>query len=281
MKKIIYLAEWLLALSIFFFLNLSPFRIKFFIGARIGDLFYFFRVRRAVAIDNLIRAGIGKNQAEALSLLLRCYRHFGRGMMEFLAMNSTDWREGKDYRLSLPDHFIERSKNGAVLISAHLGNWELMGKILVQKNIPLAVVVQRQANPCTDRWFRRIRENAGMTVVDSADVWPMIRLIRTGYVLALLSDQDLGGRSEIVSFFGRSCRTPSGGAELALRLKIPLWIAYAIRQHDCSHSFVIEPLPICSGDTVRSVVQRFTARLEEIIRQNPEQWFWMHRRWKI
>lgn len=273
--------EWFFTVSLYRLIRLLPARVRFSTGSMFGYLFYLLGVRRSVAEVNLMLSGVCSDQKDAKKILKRCYSHFGRGMTEFLYMNTIRWREGQDYRLFLPDDFVTTLNNGAILISAHIGNWEIMGKILAEKKIPLAVAVRQQANIRTDRWFRRLREQAGMTVVKDNDIWRMIDLLRKGYALALLSDQDLGGRSEIVPFFGRLCRTPAGAAWLMLHFQIPAWIAYALRQNDSSFSFYVERFARLPGDDYQSICRRINSCFEAIIRQNPDQWFWMHRRWKI
>ncbi len=250
-------------------------------GSFIGTIFCILGIRRHVATDNLRKAEIFTGSGDIKKCVHRSYRHFGRAFSELLFLNSNRLTEGLDYRLLAHPDFFRSLRNGAVLVSAHIGNWEVMGRILAEKKVRLAAVVRRQENPRVDRMINAIREKAGMTVVYDTEIFRMARLLKEGYAVALLADQDLGQPSVKVSFFGRPCRTVSGPARFALRFGCPMWICYSMQKSAGPLDCIIEPLPVDVKDTVSEITQRYTARFEEIIRANPDQWFWAHRRWKI
>lgn len=273
--------EFSVAVACFGLMALLPQKLRGYFGSLIGTVFYRLGVRRKIAVDNLRKAGIFNRTRDIETCVHRSYRHFGRTFAELLFLNRTLWLDGCHYRFSATPDFFNSIRNGAVLVSAHLGNWEVMGKILVERKVRLAVVVRRQENPRVDRLINVIRGNAGMTVVYDTEIFRLARLLKEGYAVALLADQDLGHPSVAVSFFGRPCRTASGPARFAIRFGCPVWICYSLRKKSGMLDCFVEPLPVDSEDSVTQITHRFTRRFEEIIRANPDQWFWAHRRWKI
>lgn len=273
--------EYGIAVACIGLMALLPRRLRGYFGSFIGTIFYRLGIRRKVAIDNLRQSGIFTETHDIKKCVHRSYRHFGRTFTELLLLNRARLVEGKDYRFRVHPDFFKSIRHGAVLISAHLGNWEVMGKILVKKNVRLAVVVRRQENPKVDRLINAIRKKAGMAVVFDTDIFHLARLLKEGHSVALLSDQDIGHPSVTVSFFGRPCRAASGPARFAIRFGCPVWICYSLRKPGGMLDCIIEPLSVDSQDSVTQITQRYTACFEEIIRANPDQWFWAHRRWKI
>ncbi len=176
---------------------------------------------------------------------------------------------------------------GAVIVTGHLGNWEVGGAALACRGVALDVVALRQGNPLFDRAVVGTRERLGMRVIyKAAASREALRSLRRGRAVALVGDQNpISGGIE-VPFFGRAANTPRGPAVLALRTGAPLFVAIVIRERrgSVTHLLSLEPVPgVRSGDTgrdVRRLVEAYTRRLEEAVRRNPEQYFWHHRRWK-
>ena len=238
-------------------------------------------LRTQTALLNLESTRLFKETCEKKKTIRSAYQQFGRTFIELLFLDKQQWRNNQDYSLNMPDDFLASVSNGAILISAHLGNWEIMGKILAEKKVRLAVVVRRQENPLVDRWINSIRERAGMRVVYETEIFKIRRLLEEGFSLALLADQDTGQQSFTVLFFGRPCRTPAGPEILARRLKIPVWICYSLRRPSGHFDFHIEPFTTDITESAGNMTRRFTLRFENIIRDHPDQWFWPHHRWKI
>jgi KDO2-lipid IV(A) lauroyltransferase len=142
------------------------------------------------------------------------------------------------------------------------------------------------ANPLFDQWLTRTRARNGMDVIYDGDaVRRAPRLLRDGGVVAFLCDQDgLGLASTFVPFFGRPAKTPRGPAVFALRLNVPVFFAASVRLPDGRYVLHFEAVPVIDTGNreadVDAVVLAYTQRLEAIVRQYPEQYFWQHRRWR-
>ncbi len=175
---------------------------------------------------------------------------------------------------------------GVILVSGHLGNWEVGGAYLAARGIPTDGIARQQENPLFDRFVTRTREQIGMRIVWDGDaVRRTPRALREGRLVAFLVDQGtLGLASTWVPFFGRPAKTPRGPAVFALRLGAPVVFAAAIRQADGRFRAVFERVPVApTGDRERDVdaiVAAYTATLERWVRRAPDQYFWQHRRWK-
>jgi KDO2-lipid IV(A) lauroyltransferase len=175
---------------------------------------------------------------------------------------------------------------GLMIVTGHLGNWELGGSYFAARGLPLEVVTRRMENPLFDRYLNETRRRIGMTVIHDADAVRRVpRAMRERHAVAFLIDQGaVGLASTWVPFFGRYAKTPRGPAVFALRLRAPLLFACALRQPDGRFGIHFEEVPVERTGTLDADVDRivaaYTATLERWVRRAPEQYFWQHRRWK-
>jgi KDO2-lipid IV(A) lauroyltransferase len=176
---------------------------------------------------------------------------------------------------------------GAIVVTGHLGNWEIGGSYVAARGVPIDGIARGMANPLFDGFLTRTRQRLGMRVVPDAEAVRRTprTLTKENGVVAFVSDQGaLGLASSYVPFFGRPAKTPRGPAVFALRLRVPTLFAVALRRPDGRFSLTFEPLPLVdTGDRERDVeamVADYTRRLEDWVRRHPEQYFWQHRRWR-
>ncbi len=179
-------------------------------------------------------------------------------------------------------------KRGVVMVTGHIGNWEIIGRPIARAGQPLFVVAREQNAP-PSRWIERSRRLAGIGLV-----WrrphqrvgeELQRLLQQNSIVALLCDQDSGVRSVFGRFFGHLASTPRGPGELALHSGAPLVIAWSVRLPGNRHRLLVERLerPPCTGDhkcDLQAIVAAATQRLEAAIRDAPAGWTRFHRRWK-
>jgi Kdo2-lipid IVA lauroyltransferase/acyltransferase len=175
---------------------------------------------------------------------------------------------------------------GVLVVTGHLGNWEIGGSYVAARGIPIDGVARRMSNPLFDRFLTRTRERLGMRVVADAEaVRHTPRALRENRAVALVSDQGaLGLAATYVPFFGRPAKTPRGPAVFALRLGVPVVFGVAIRRPDGRFHLTLEPVPVQETGgrerDVDAIVATYTAMLEAWVRRHPGQYFWQHRRWK-
>jgi Kdo2-lipid IVA lauroyltransferase/acyltransferase len=178
-------------------------------------------------------------------------------------------------------------KGGAILITGHCGNWEWLNLALGASGVPMTVAAREVYDPRLDEIARRLRGRfGGETALRGKDAGgKLVRALRRGRVMGLLIDQDINGPGVFVEFFGRPAWTPSGGALLALRTGRPVVPGFAARLPDGRMRLSFgPPIQMSPGADLDADVGRLTALLtahiERQIREYPEQWVWLHRRWK-
>jgi KDO2-lipid IV(A) lauroyltransferase len=181
----------------------------------------------------------------------------------------------------------ERS-TGVLALSGHFGNWELLVFAHGKRGYPVHMVHRAIANPLVDRWLSELRRRAGTRMIrKSAGAGGVLQALHERGLLVLPIDQNsTRGLGVFVDFFGLPASTNSGMARIALRTDAPIVPAFIVREGRSARHRV-HVLPILqverTGDPtedVRRNTQRFTAVFEEMVRRYPEQWLWMHKRWK-
>lgn len=270
-------------------LCLLPRKTSLKIGEALGNVVYRLGIRTKVTRDNLSHAYPEFSPARIENIVKGCYRHFGTFLAEFariplLSMENVDDLVESDDRDVL-DQSQARGRGG-IIVSGHLGNWELMGASIAVLGYPVSYIVTDQQNPKVDRLMDRIRETAGAKIFKRKEaVKGVIKALRNNELVAILSDQDAHEAGAFVPFFGRLASTPRGAATFALRTRADLISVESYRQGigklRVIHKFVSqENLPDDRDEAIIELTRRFTEYLENAVRRHPEQWFWMHRRWK-
>jgi KDO2-lipid IV(A) lauroyltransferase len=181
-----------------------------------------------------------------------------------------------------------RSPKGVIMISAHLGNWE-MAPLLVSCYLqkPLVLVARQIQSKTLGYWIHRLRVRFGNIVLDKKRALPkMARTLRKGRALGLLIDQGTTLSEGVeVSFFDRTVTATPAAALLARRYDAPVLPAFCIREADATLTLVAEP-PLALKRTedlradLRENTQIMTSAIEKAVKAHPEQWFWFHKRWK-
>jgi KDO2-lipid IV(A) lauroyltransferase len=260
-------------------------------GEWIGGLGYWpFRVRRDLVEKQIAGAFPGLPQREVRRIARGAYEHLGRIVVETALLPTLgagavlELFEGVEGWDAIEDARAEG--NGIIMVTGHLGNWELGGAYIAARGVPVEAVARKMANPLFDGYLTRTREHIGINVVYDGDaVRRTPRALRANHGVAFVSDQGvLGLASTFVPFFGRPAKTPRGPAVFALRFGVPVVFGVALRQPSGRYRLSFERVPVeDTGDRERDVdrlVARYTATLERWVRKAPEQYFWHHRRWR-
>jgi KDO2-lipid IV(A) lauroyltransferase len=261
------------------------------IGERIGMLGYRpLGIRRAVVERQVSAAFPGLTEPEVERIARASYASLGRTTIETTLLPTYSREQVLDLveRTEGWEH-VERAlaeARGLMIVTGHLGNWELGGSYVAARGVPLEAVARRMENPLFDAYLTETRRRIGMTVIHDADAVRRVpRAMREQHAVAFLVDQGaVGLASTWVPFFGRYAKTPRGPAVFALRLKTPLLFACALRQPGGQFVIHFEPVPVETTGTLDADVDRivasYTSTLERWVRRAPEQYFWHHRRWK-
>ena len=250
------------------------------------------RRHREVALDNLKFAFPGQmTQSQREELVWGVYEHFCGLLMEIVhlprKLHPQTWRRYVDLKdgCKIVDRLL--SDRPLMIVTGHFGNWEMGGYILGLLGFKVHAVARPLDNPYLDDFLRSFRERTGQNVLaKKGDFEEMQSLLVSGGVLATLADQDAGQRGLFVDFFGRPASTHKAMALMALEYQVPIVVAVArnvggpMRYEIISDELILPEEYSGRGDAARAITQRFTAALERVVRSAPEQYFWLHRRWK-
>ena len=175
---------------------------------------------------------------------------------------------------------------GAIAVTGHVGNWELLAAWAAAIGYPITVVVRRVNDLRFHSLIVRFRAAAGVEVLvrdDPRFVAAVGDALRRNRVVAMLIDQDTRGAGVFVPFFGRPAHTPPGAALLALRARVPVVTAFIERRPEGGHLVRVAPVPAelpRGREGVRELTARLTAAIEAQIRRSPAEWVWWHERWR-
>lgn len=270
-------------------MNALPRRQALSVGGWIGGLAYLAAYSsRRIALSNLMLAyGDEKSRGQIRRLGRTVFRELGRNVVDVarlprVTVENVDGLVRVDGLSYLESAYV--AGKGVVAVSAHLGNFELMGAFLALKGYEITVVAAQIYDRRLDALLLENRVRSGLNVVDrDRATSAVLRALRKGHVVGLLVDQDTRGAGIPVPFFGRPARTPTGPAVLADRTGAPIVPMAIHRLPDDTHLVTVRPQIRPAGRTPEDVEQTtrlYTAELERFIRKTPSQWVWMHDRWK-
>ncbi len=250
------------------------------------------RRHRLVADENLQHAFPEIAARERDARVRAVYRHFCGMVLDIAqlprAMTPRTWRRHLTLGAGRPVVEALLSDRPVLLVTAHFGNWEMGGFAMGLLGFRTYAIARKLDNPYLDQFFRvRFRERSRQHILDKNDDYDRIRgVLAAGGALATLADQDAGAKGLFVDFFGRPASTHKAVALLALEYGATMVVTGTPKLGDplrfsCDVVDVIRP-EVYAGrpDAVRAITERFTGGLERLVREYPEQYFWLHRRWK-
>ncbi len=253
-------------------------------------LYHVDKRHRLVALDNLRQAFPGRYSEAELDRLVRgVYRHFCLVLIEIVQLprrlHPSNWHRWVKPHGARKLAEVLLSDRPLLLVTGHFGNWEMAGYTLALLGVRTHAIARELDNPFLDRYLRQFRERTGQRILAKKGEFDKIQeVLHGGGILATLGDQDAGQRGLFVDFFGRPASTHKAVALMALELGAVMVVVGTPRVGDHYEPYfadVIYPEEYDGRtDAVRALTQRFTSGLEQLIRQFPEQYFWLHRRWK-
>jgi KDO2-lipid IV(A) lauroyltransferase len=282
--------EYALALPFLGALWLLPHAAARRLGAGLGALAGTVdRRRRRVARENLAAALPELDAAARERVVAACFRHFGAAFCDALSARRFDgpslccrvaW-EGFEHLTA-----AEAAGRGVIVLAAHFGNWEIVPAALAATWGPMATVGRPVDNPHVDRIVQGLRTRFGnRSLAKRGAVREMFRVLADGGRLGLLIDQRVrAGEAIDVPFFGRPALTSPIVARLALRTGAPVVPVAGYHEPRGRYRIVFEPPLWPEGKDEEAATFAFTRRCleasESVIRSHPEQWLWLHRRWR-
>ena len=261
-------------------------------GALLGALAFRLMPRlRAVGHANLAMAMPDRNEDERQAILRRLYRNLGWLLAEFCQMPRYTPENTRSFlRYEGLEHFLaaERRGKGVMIVTGHLGAWELSSFYHSLMGHPMSMVIRRLDNACVDALVNRIRCLHGNQVLHKDDfARGLLAAMRQGRAVGILMDTNMTPPQGVfVPFFGVQACTASGLARVALKTDAAVLPGFLLWRDD-EQKYVLtfgEQIALArTGDAEKDVVEntaRFTAAIESYARAYPDQWLWVHRRWK-
>lgn len=177
---------------------------------------------------------------------------------------------------------------GAIIITGHSGNWELLGAYFAWRGLPVAAITRRVYAERLNRLLVDFRSRQGVETIlreSPHSAGQILKALKSNALLAMVIDQNTHAPSVSVPFFGRLARTPAAAASLAIRRELPAAAVFIQRRGDGGHRITVHPPFVIerSGATradIAALTRQFNLEIESQIRRNPAEWVWWHRRWR-
>ena len=262
------------------------------LGAWLGGLAYTVAGgERRKALKSLSVAFPEKSDAERQALARACFQHLSAAALEVACTQSLD--RGLEGLVSWPDEdrkvldtALARGR-GVVFVTGHVGNWELLARRVARAGYPSQSIAKETSDPRLTGLVERFRARGGVRSIwrgQDGAARAMLRALRSGEILGILIDQDTKVQSVFVPFFGKLAATPRAAADLAVRTGASVVAGFCHRVEGGGYRLSMEEVTLPAVEDREEAAVALTAalseRIEAAIRRTPEQWVWMHQRWK-
>tara|TARA_A100001011_G_scaffold400672_1_gene517445 strand:+ start:112 stop:990 length:879 start_codon:yes stop_codon:yes gene_type:complete len=279
---------------LFYFLKLKskifsflPRNITIGLGRMLGYfMYYIVPLRKKVALANLKIAFPEKSISEIRLLLKKCYIHFGILASDFLRLPRLN-----KYNIDEIIKIDKKTKNilnkncPAIIMTGHIGNWELLLPALGYNNYYSSGVARTQKNKSGEKFFNWIRncDNSNL-IPKKKSIHAMNKALDNNHYLILASDQSAGQKGTLNKFFNNHTSTPKGAAIFHLKKNVPIIIIFVIRRKTNTYKLVTNILDIkfkeeTDDEKIKIINDFYNLELEKIIKKYPNQYFWFHRKW--
>jgi KDO2-lipid IV(A) lauroyltransferase len=293
-QEIVWLLQYAALRIVQVLVQAFPFESSLRTARRAGDLLYRLDKRhRRVALENLAASFPGASPAAIERTARRSFQYMIMLGVEFLYIP-------RNIRFSTFHRYVTlgpgsaeamallSAKQPCIIVGAHFGNWEIAMGMLAAIGFEPVSVGRPLDNPYVDRFITRLRQWHGQRILTKFGMTEEAQaLLRAGAMLAFPADQDAGRRGFFVEFFGRRASAYKSIAYLALEAQVPILVggAYRLAGRRVRYQSVVLDIIDTSKyarslDGALAITQRYTAGLERLIRLAPEQYLWVHRRWK-
>jgi Kdo2-lipid IVA lauroyltransferase/acyltransferase len=283
--------EYILFIGLSYLVRLLGLSISRRLSYLLAAFFYYLvPIREKTVKENLQKAFPSYSKSEINKIAFGSYVSFCITLVEILYLPSMS-KDELQSSVTFSDIPLLKEKynagKGMIFLGAHFGNWEYIAlSVAVQIEIPITVIVKSQRNHLVTKWLDQMRVKWGNKIVPlGISIRQIYKELKEKRIIAMVADQRGPSDGIRINFMGRKASVFAGPALLALKTGAPILFGLTIRQPDFSYKTAIEfismeGLPEDDEMKVAELSQRHASVLEKYIRQFPEQWFWMHKRWK-
>lgn len=255
-----------------------PLSLAIWIGGKLGRLAYHLPLRERIIAVRQVRRFLPGAPADTVH---RLFEHLGRSIVEaalcrHVIRHSSFACEG--WEIIKEEHGAGR---GIVALTGHLGNWDLLAGYVGSRGVPLYAIGREARRRLVQPLLQRLRDASSVMMLwrdGLSGGREIIRLLEAGNTIAALIDQDTTVRSEWVPFLGIPAKTPSTFAQFAIRTDAAIVSAFLVRTAPLSYRVSIRRVE--DRSSVRRILEQYHSHLEELLREFPEQWVWIHKRWR-
>jgi KDO2-lipid IV(A) lauroyltransferase len=271
-------------------INLLPLPVALAYGRHLGWVYgHVIRYHRKDALEAAQRSLPEKSPKEIKAIINRMYLNLGMNAIESIRLTRFSMAYADKYiRVIHPERIkqvMDQGKGGLGLMG-HIGNWEMMAVLGPMVGLKNTIIVKKIKPPALNEYLVGTREKMGLRVLPKQHVFRQaIKILKANESVGFILDQNVIEREGIfVDFFGKPACTTPGLAMLAVKTGAPVLPMFVIRRGNAHHDIIcLEPLDPPSRDDPNGIAeftQRCTRLLEDMIREHPEQWIWIHRRWR-
>jgi KDO2-lipid IV(A) lauroyltransferase len=293
-KTLRYQSEYLLFLLLSTFIRILPLPLALLLGRSLGTLIYFAQPRRRrKALVNLCLAFPEKSEEECQGLLRENFRQLGLTGIEMLRLDL--YRHPQTVKNSFEVSGIEEVqqalalKKGCFLLTGHIGFWEAGCILLPLHGIPTDLIYKQMKNPYVEKRILALREATGTRAIEKKRAArKILRSLGDNRAVAVLIDQRVSRREGVVvNFFNRPVNATPIIALMAIKQGTPIVPAFSRRLPDHRYEIAFAPMITFpqeenpTAETVIAATQLLTDQIEAAVRRSPEQWFWVHDRWRL
>lgn len=271
-------------------IGLIPMKWGASLGSALGTVWYGLdRRHRRIAIANLRQAfGREKTSREIDALGRRTFQNLGRLLFEVGWLQRLTPREVSKYFVleGFTPQRIAHLRKGVLVLTGHFGNWEILLAVAAVVGFRVSFVYRPLDFAPLDRFFSFSRTRFGADLIPKKNaLLRIVKALRNNRTVGILLDQNAKRNQGVfVNFFGKPVSTNSGMAQLALKTKTPVYPMFLVRQKRGFKVILGDEIPpALTGEPERDIAmttRRYNQALENIIRRYPDQWFWVHRRWR-
>ncbi len=274
--------------------NRLPFwAIRFFSYLLVSIAFYFIKKQRKIAQESLdIAFGQEKSAQDVNNIIKKCFRNFGYGMIEMFYFMAHPQLINPQVALEGKEHIEAAFKQGKgiIAVTAHFGNFPLMMLRCIREGYKVNVILRHMRDQKFEEFLAKKRSEVGLKSIYAIPrrecVKTSLEALKNNEMVFIPLDQNFGSKGGVfVDFFGQKAATATGPVVFARRSNAVILPMFVVRQKDDTHKIIVEPpLELEEGKDDEDVklvnTAKITKIIEKYIRKYPEEWGWMHRRWK-
>ncbi len=266
---------------------LIPRKISLRLGRGFGTfIYYFIPIKKKIAEKNISLSFPNLSKTESEKIIKNCYKHFGMVLIDFLRMPTLNKKNiQKIFSFDNESYQLLKSHSGGIIMTGHIGNWEMFIPGFGLNNFSMSIVTQTQKNQSIEKFFNWIRNKENTNLIpkkESKEI--MKKVLIENKFLGLASDQNAGKYGLEIPFFNSMVSIPKGAGYFHIKTGKPILIGFCILNDKLKYKLKLIEIDENiinddKNDLIYNINEYFSNLLEDEIKKYPEQYFWFHRKW--